>query len=235
MEIGKDRYYRAASGETGQPPVRLRSVAAPSRQEGPTRHADLVVECPNSLVAEGLSRALERAGVDFGWRVPGEEIPHTAVLWAETPEEALEKVHSARQTSPEAMVVILGPSADPPIARAAFRAGARGFVHAGMRPEQVARAIQVAAGGELVAPRDLIWLLVADDEDIADLDSLSSRQREVLALVAEGLSNAQIGQRLYLSESTIKQHLRAAYKTLGAKNRMQAAQLFRGARSSLED
>ena len=45
--------------------------------------------------------------------------------------------------------------------------------------------------------------------------------------MAEGLSNAEIGQRLYLSESTIKQHLRAAYKLLGVNNRTEAANLFR--------
>ena len=44
--------------------------------------------------------------------------------------------------------------------------------------------------------------------------------------VVEGLSNAEIGRRLYLSESTIKQHLRAAYKLLGVSNRTEAANLF---------
>jgi DNA-binding NarL/FixJ family response regulator len=51
--------------------------------------------------------------------------------------------------------------------------------------------------------------------------------REILSYVVEGLSNAEIGRRLYLSESTIKQHLRAAYKLLGVNNRTEAANLFR--------
>jgi hypothetical protein len=51
--------------------------------------------------------------------------------------------------------------------------------------------------------------------------------REILGFVVEGLSNAEIGRRLYLSESTIKQHLRAAYKLLGVSNRTEAANLFR--------
>ena len=46
-------------------------------------------------------------------------------------------------------------------------------------------------------------------------------------LVAEDLSNAEIAQRLFLTESTVKQHLRAAYKVLGVKNRTDAARLFR--------
>jgi DNA-binding NarL/FixJ family response regulator len=60
-----------------------------------------------------------------------------------------------------------------------------------------------------------------------DLTALSVRQREILGYVAEGLSNAEIGRRLFLSESTIKQHLRAAYKLLGVSNRTEAANLFR--------
>jgi DNA-binding NarL/FixJ family response regulator len=56
---------------------------------------------------------------------------------------------------------------------------------------------------------------------------LSARQREILELVVEGLSNAEIAGRLYLSESTIKQHLRAAYKVLGVHNRTEAAKTMR--------
>jgi DNA-binding NarL/FixJ family response regulator len=56
---------------------------------------------------------------------------------------------------------------------------------------------------------------------------LSSRQKELLGLIGEGLSNAQITERLFLSESTIKQHLRAAYKVLGVNNRTEAVRLIR--------
>jgi DNA-binding CsgD family transcriptional regulator/nucleoid-associated protein YgaU len=52
---------------------------------------------------------------------------------------------------------------------------------------------------------------------------LSARQREILELVAEGLPNAQIAQRLFVTESTVKQHLHKAYRTLGVRNRREAA------------
>jgi DNA-binding CsgD family transcriptional regulator len=55
---------------------------------------------------------------------------------------------------------------------------------------------------------------------------LSARQREVLELAAEGLPNAQIAQRLFVTESTVKQHLYKAYKTLGVRNRREAAKFF---------
>jgi DNA-binding CsgD family transcriptional regulator len=60
---------------------------------------------------------------------------------------------------------------------------------------------------------------------------LSARQREVLWLVSEGMSNAQIARRLFVTESTVKQHLHAVYKTLRVKNRAQAARVFRGSGS----
>jgi DNA-binding NarL/FixJ family response regulator len=84
----------------------------------------------------------------------------------------------------------------------------------------------VAADGEIVAPRRLLEYLI-NHEEHTDLGALTARQRETLSLVVEGLSNAEIGRRLYLSESTIKQHLRAAYKTLNVSNRTEAAKLIR--------
>ena len=113
---------------------------------------------------------------------------------------------------------MLGPSADLSLARAALRAGARGFVHAGMGPGQIARALRVAVEGEVVLPRGLLEELVADDRQ-PDLSVLRPRQREVLDLVAQGLSNAQIARRLCVSESSVKRYLGSAYKALGVNNR----------------
>jgi DNA-binding NarL/FixJ family response regulator len=54
-----------------------------------------------------------------------------------------------------------------------------------------------------------------------------ARQREILEHLSEGLTNAQIAKRLFLTESTVKQHLRQAYKALGVSNRTEAARLIR--------
>ena len=112
------------------------------------------------------------------------------------------------------------------LARIVLRAGARGYIHAGMEPAQIVRALEVVADGQIAAPRQLLEYLVFNDKPV-DLDALSSRQKEILGLVGEGLSNAQIAERLFLSESTIKQHLRAAYKALGVNNRTEAVRLIR--------
>jgi DNA-binding NarL/FixJ family response regulator len=125
-------------------------------------------------------------------------------------------------------VVVFSPQLDLRLARDALQAGASGFVHAEMTPDQLVRAVAVAVKGELVAPRELLRYVLINDRS-GDLAALSTRQREILGYVVEGLSNAEIGRRLYLSESTIKQHLRAAYKLLGVSNRTEAANLFRRA------
>ncbi len=205
-----------------------RPSARPALENTPEHPRAVVIDCPSPLVADRLVCALERTHLHYRQGPPEAGVPCIVVLWVENAKDVPRKVKHTRGVSPNASILVLGPSADLPLARAAFRFGARGFVHAGMQPEQIARAVEVAARGETVAPRELLEHLVAS-EGSADLGVLSSRQREILELVAEGLSNSQIAKRLYLSESTIKQHLRAAYRLLGVKNRIQATRHFRKA------
>jgi DNA-binding NarL/FixJ family response regulator len=185
------------------------------------------VDCPRSVVSAGLVRALEkRATVHQGLKPP-RDVPSCIILCASSREGLSERVEFYQELSPEAPpIVVFGPQLDLPLARDALQAGASGFVHAEMKPDQLVRALTVAARGELVAPRELLRYVLTNDQS-GDLAALSARQREILGYVVEGLSNAEIGRRLYLSESTIKQHLRAAYKLLGVSNRTEAANLFR--------
>ncbi len=181
---------------------------------------------PHSVVSIGLRRTLEeRARVGMGRQNSG-DAPSSIILCSDDPEGVFDSVGHTKEQNPEASILVFGLHEDLPLARAALRAGARGFIHAGMRPEQLIRAVEVAAEGEIVAPRRLLEYLI-NHEEHTDLGALTARQREILSLVVEGLSNAEIGKRLYLSESTIKQHLRAAYKTLNVSNRTEAAKLIR--------
>ena len=185
------------------------------------------VDCPHSLVSTGLVRALEeKARVHQGPKPPG-DVPSCVILCANSHEGLSQHVEFYRELSPDLPpVVVFSPKLDLPLARDALQAGASGFVHAEMTPDQLLRAVAVAARGELVAPRELLRYVLSEDAP-ANLGALSVRQREILGHVVEGLSNAEIGRRLYLSESTIKQHLRGAYKLLGVSNRTEAANLFR--------
>ena len=185
------------------------------------------VDCSHSVVSAGLVRALEKQAMVHQGPKPPEDVPSCVILCANSHEGLSERVEFYQELSPDAPpIVVFGPQLDLPLARDALQAGASGFVHAEMMPDQLLRALAVVARGELVAPRELLGYVLTKDYS-GDLAALSVRQREILGYVVEGLSNAEIGRRLYLSESTIKQHLRAAYKLLGVSNRTEAANLFR--------
>jgi DNA-binding NarL/FixJ family response regulator len=180
-----------------------------------------------SITAVGLKEALAgKADVCIG----GESCagsPSCVVLYAGGMEEGyLEGMGRIRELYPEVPLLVLGSQLDLALAWAALKNGADGFVHAGMDPAQVLRAVEVVQKGELAAPRQLLGYLLSRNES-PKIGSLSARGREILEMVVEGLSNAEIAGRLYLSESTIKQHLRTAYKVLGVHNRTEAAKTMR--------
>jgi DNA-binding NarL/FixJ family response regulator len=180
-------------------------------------------------VAAGLKEALDgRARVHVGHSAPTDaEVPCCAVFDSSGAESIPEGIERIRAVNPAIAILVFSLHVDLPLARAALRHGARGFIHAGMELDQIARAMEVAHGGEIVAPRKLLEYLIANG-DSADLDALTIRQREILHLVAQGLSNKQIASNLFLSESTVKQHLRAAYKVIGVSDRKEAARLVNG-------
>ncbi|MDZ5662299.1 response regulator transcription factor [Nocardioides sp. S-58] len=112
---------------------------------------------------------------------------------------------------------------------AALRAGASGFLGKGVEPEDLVAAIRVVAAGEsLLSPRAtsaLIGRFLSQprDGDTVDtsLDVLTEREREVVALVARGLSNDDIAGRLFVSPFTAKTHVNRAMAKLGARDRAQ--------------
>jgi DNA-binding NarL/FixJ family response regulator len=187
------------------------------------------IDCSYPVMAAGLREALEgRARVHVGQTAPTDsEVPCCAIFDTSGAEGVFEGIERIREVGPDIYILAFGLHVDLPLARAALRHGARGFIHAGMELDQIARAVEVAAEGEIVAPRKLLEYLIAHDDPM-DLESLTARQREILQLVAQGLSNAQIAKNLFLSESTVKQHLRATYKVLGVSDRKEAARLVNG-------
>jgi len=188
-----------------------------------------VVTPSYSITAAGLKKVLEgKAEVHIGGE-PSAGRPSCVVLYAGGMEEGcLDGMGRIRELYPDVPLLVLGSRLDLARARAALQSGADGFVHAQMDPAQVLRAVEVVQKGELAAPRQLLrYLLILSQNGNPEIGNLSARQREILELVVEGLSNAEIAGRLYLSASTIKQHLRAAYKVLGVRNRTEAAKTMR--------
>jgi DNA-binding NarL/FixJ family response regulator len=110
----------------------------------------------------------------------------------------------------------------------AIRSGASGFLVKDTEPDELVQAVRVVAGGDaLLSPgvtRRLIGEFAArakEPHDAAGLDELTDREQEVPALVADGLSNHEIAERLYVSPATAKTHVSRAMIKLRARDRAQ--------------
>jgi len=186
-----------------------------------------VITTSSSLLVAGLRQALQgKADIHIGGDLVAGS-PSCIVLDTDDIEVGLiDRLRRVRGLYPEVPVLVFGPRLDLALAETALKNGADGFVHAAMKPEQVVRAVEVVQKGELAAPRQLLRYFLSQEKS-PDIMALSARQRDILELVMEGFTNAEIAGRLYISENTIKQHLRAAYKLLGVRNRIEAAKAMK--------
>jgi len=134
--------------------------------------------------------------------------------------------------APGVQVVMLTTFGEDAYVARALRAGATGFLLKDIAPDDLIAAVRAAAGGSaILSPqitRHVIDRYLDRDGDRAAaarhrLAELTGREREVLGMHADGLSNAEIGRRLYLGEGTVKAHVSRILAKLGCANRVQAA------------
>lgn len=184
------------------------------------------IKCPYPVLALGLEKVLRTEAQVYRGAHPPVSANFSSLVYCPNGEDVASEVRSLRKLFPDAPALVCGLHVDARLAKDALQAGARGFIHVGMPPAQILRALSLASKGEVVIPREVLQSLVVGEAGPNTTD-LTVRQLEILKLIAEGLTNAQIAQRIFLSEFTVKQHLRAAYKTLGVHNRTEAAKLFR--------
>jgi len=124
--------------------------------------------------------------------------------------------------APRTAVVILTTFADRARITRALDAGAAGYLLKDAEPSELIEGIRAAAAGSTpISPRVASRLAERSDDPIPA--SLTPREREVLALVAEGLANKQIARRLGIAEKTVKAHLTSVFAALDVTDRTQAA------------
>jgi DNA-binding NarL/FixJ family response regulator len=130
-------------------------------------------------------------------------------------------------------VIMISTYENAPYVKRALADGAAGYLLKDATPEDLSQAINVAlsGSGNVLSPR-VIQNLFEDQESSSSPNgsrrneySLTQREHDILALLAEGKSNREIAQRLYLSEKTVKAHLAAIFRKLGVTNRTQAAMM----------
>ena len=144
--------------------------------------------------------------------------------------EATRQINATSKTPPR--VVILTTFDLDEYVYGALRAGASGFLLKDVSPEQLVAGIRTVAGGEsLLAPSVTTRLIrtVVETQDHAPIpaamEELTSREVEILKLVASGLSNAEIANELVLSHATVKTHVTRVLTKLGLRDRVQAVVL----------
>ena len=154
--------------------------------------------------------------------------PDVAILDARLPDgSGIDVCRDIRSAIPEVRCLILTSYDDDDAVFAAVMAGASGYLLKEIRGSSLVDAIrQIAGGRSLLDPGVTERLLTRIrqgnpvDERLA---SLSEREREVLDLIADGLTNKQIGERLFLAEKTVKNHVSGLLAKLGMQRRTQAA------------
>lgn len=135
---------------------------------------------------------------------------------------------------PATVIVMLTMSDDKDKLLAAFKAGARGYVLKGVSARELADVVRKAVAGEVVVPPSIAGeMLVSLTQKHAPdpLQELTEREGEILALIGTGLTNREIGERIFLSEKTVKHYVTNILQKLQVRSRVEAALLANGHQS----
>jgi len=181
-----------------------------------------LLEAEDDIVVVGEAGTAEEA---YG-RIPATS-PDVAVLDVRLPDgDGVEVCREIRSKHPQIACIMLTSFSDDEAVYASIMAGAAGYLLKQVRGSDLVEGIRrVAAGESLLDPqvttRVLERLRRRDEDD--ELASLTDQERRILELIAEGLTNRQIGERLYLAEKTVKNYVSNMFAKLGMKRRTEAA------------
>ena len=195
----------------------------------------IVVADDHPLYRDGVVGTLRSAGLDVvgeasiardAIRLVRDHQPDLALFDVTMPGGGIAAAAECRAASPATQVVMLTVSEDEDDLRAAIEAGASGYVLKGVAGRELVAILRRVARGERYVSSTLAWAALnrqAADPTPDPLAELTDRERAVLDLVTEGLSNAEVGYRLHLAEKTVKHYMTAVLSKLGVTSRVEAA------------
>ena len=199
-------------------------------KSGPIR---AVVADDHPAVLRSVCDVLIDAGVDVVARASnGEEAvtkieatrPTVAVIDVKMPRlTGIEVASQISRTTPDTAVILYTAYGDRALLSEALDAGVRGFVLKEAPLQDLTRAVDMVATGAIYVDPVLAGVLASAESE--RLPQLTKREREVLRLLADGLSNEEIGKRLFLSPETVRTHVQKAMRRLEADTRTQAVAL----------
>lgn len=200
------------------PTVEQTSVATATSCLIADDHPAVLDSISRYLAASGLTIAATAANGDDAVRKLEQLRPTVAVLDIHMPGlNGLTLIERARAAAPETATIVYTGDADRGVMTDVLDAGARGFVLKEAPLVDLVRAIEMAASGSIYVDPSLTWTLLHGPEVV-----LSERERQVLRLVGDGLSNDEIAGELFISSDTVRAHLSKACRKLGARTRTQA-------------
>ena len=145
--------------------------------------------------------------------------PDVVLMDLQLPEiSGLEAIISLRREHANARVIVLTTYEGDVLARRALKAGAAGYLLKSMIRKDLVEAIRVVHAGKKHIPQTIAASLAEHYQD----DDLTAREIEVLRAVSEGVSNKIVGSRLFISEATVKAHMKSILQKLGASDRTHA-------------
>ena len=202
------------------------------------------LDCPPSvllahakqLIREAIAGVLGGAGfrildqtdaIDQLQQRVGQHNPDLLLLDWQLLEGQIDTLHALAKEFPDSRIVILSPAQPPPLVSTLLEAGASGCLSLNLSSEELIESLNMINKGDIIASWGIVKELVQgldqgnDPEEL--FNSLSERQREVISLVVNGMTNREIANTLIITENTVKVHLRNILDKLDLRNRQQLA------------
>jgi DNA-binding NarL/FixJ family response regulator len=180
----------------------------------------MVLDAEDDITVAGVATTLGQARAQLATTDPD-----VVLLDHRMPDgDGVAMIPELRAVHPSTGVVVLTASAADHVLITAIEAGASGFLSKTRSLEEVTAAVRAAAAGESVISPELLARLLPrfGRGKVNSADELTEREREVLGLVAEGLSNAAIAERLVVSVHTVRNHIASLSAKLGAHSKLEA-------------